>query len=75
MGIRDNTPEIYALGSNQMLFNASDALQSLPSVHALRQGHTVHTSGSQISLCEGKQPKHKLTIERPRIMEHQKSTF
>ena len=33
MGTRDNTPDIHALGSNQMLFNASDPLQSLTSVH------------------------------------------
>lgn len=40
----------YALGSDQMLFNASDPSQSLPFLHAIIQEHTVHTSGSQNQL-------------------------
>lgn len=49
MGTRDDTPDIYAPGSNQMPLNASDPLQSLTSVLFLRQEHTAHTSAIQIS--------------------------
>lgn len=54
MGTRDYTPDIYALGSNQMLLNASDPLQSLTSDHSLTQEHTVHTSAIQISFMKDK---------------------
>ena len=37
--------------------HVSDPLQSLLSDHAVIQVHIVHTSGGQISLCEGQNPK------------------
>ena len=57
MSVGDYTPDVDALSANQMLFNASTPLQSLPFVHAFIREHTAHTSGRQISFCEGQEPK------------------
>ena len=58
MTIEDNkTPDIHALGSNHMLFNASAPMQHRSPAHASIQEHTAHTSESQISVCEGQEPK------------------
>lgn len=75
MGIRDSALEMNALRSKQMLLNASHHPRFRTLNYPLIQGHTTHTSAIQISMCEGQEKQHNLTMARPRIMEHQKSMF